>query len=80
MRTISLQLLTFLALTAPTAVAQQEQFETNPDVLKSIAMGGQPLSRWKEGLMFEGVASTPWLKSAANWFPGTEEVSRTRFG
>ncbi len=28
----------------------------------------------KEGLLYEGVRPMPWLKSAANWFPGTEEV------
>jgi len=36
--------------------------------------GGVPGDRWKEGLLFEGVKPMPWLKSAANWFPGTEEV------
>ena len=36
--------------------------------------GGVPGGRWKEGLLFEGVKPMPWLKSAANWFPGTEEV------
>ena len=24
--------------------------------------------------MFDGIAPMPWLKSASNWFPGTEEV------
>ncbi len=33
--------------------------------------GGVPGDRWKEGLLFEGVRPMPWLKSAANWFPGT---------
>ena len=32
------------------------------------------MGRWKEGLLFEGVRPMPWLKSAANWFPGTEDV------
>ena len=32
------------------------------------------MGRWKEGLTFDGVAPMPWLKSAANWFPKTEEV------
>jgi len=36
--------------------------------------GGVPMGRWKEGLMFEGISPQPWLKSAANWFPNTEEV------
>ena len=49
-------------------------YQADPQVLARIATGGQPLGRWKEGLMFEGLAPMPWLKSAANWFPGTEEV------
>ena len=32
------------------------------------------MGRWKEGLLFEGISPQPWLKSAANWFPNTEEV------
>jgi ribonuclease Z len=39
-----------------------------------VLTGGVPMGRWKEGLLFEGVRPMPWLKSAANWFPGTEEV------
>jgi ribonuclease BN (tRNA processing enzyme) len=42
--------------------------------MKAALTGGVPMGRWKEGLMFEGVEPMPWLKSAANWFPGTEEV------
>ena len=40
----------------------------------AVLTGGVPMGRWKEGLLFEGVRPMPWLKSAANWFPGTEEV------
>jgi len=43
------------------------------DVMNALT-GGVPGGRWKEGLLFEGVRPMPWLKSAANWFPGTEEV------
>jgi ribonuclease BN (tRNA processing enzyme) len=32
------------------------------------------MGRWKEGLMFDGIEPMPWLKSAANWFPNTEEI------
>ena len=32
------------------------------------------MGRWKEGLTFEGISPQPWLTSAANWFPGTEDV------
>jgi hypothetical protein len=49
-------------------------YQADPQILARIATGGQPLGRWKEGLMFEGIAPMPWLKSAANWFPGTEEL------
>ena len=42
--------------------------------IKAALTGGVPMNRWKEGLLFEGVSPMPWLKSAANWFPGTEEV------
>ncbi len=49
-------------------------FETDPEVFKKIATSGLPMGRWKEGLMFNGIEPVPWLKSAANWFPGTEEV------
>jgi len=41
---------------------------------REVLTGGVPMGRWKEGLLFEGVRPMPWLKSAANWFPGTEEV------
>lgn len=75
-------------LLAPAAEAQQQLeipedvlrqleakgFEANPEVFKDIATGGQPLGRWKEGLTFEGVEPMEWLASAANWFPGKEEV------
>jgi ribonuclease Z len=49
-------------------------YETDPKVFKNIATAGVPMGRWKEGLMFDGIEPMPWLKSAANWFPGTEEV------
>lgn len=42
--------------------------------IKAALTGGVPGGRWKEGLLFEGVRPMPWLASAANWFPGTEEV------
>ena len=42
--------------------------------IKKALFGGVPMGRWKEGLLFEGISPQPWLKSAANWFPRTEEV------
>ena len=38
-------------------------YQADPQILTRIATGGQPLGRWKEGLMFEGIAPTPWFKS-----------------
>lgn len=42
--------------------------------IRAVLAGGVPGGRWKEGLLFEGIAPHPWLKSAANWFPRTEDV------
>ena len=47
---------------------------SSPEDIQSALLGGVPNGRWKEGLMFEGISPQPWLQSAANWFPGTEEV------
>jgi ribonuclease Z len=49
-------------------------YETAPEVFKDLATAGQPMGRWKEGLTFDGVEPMPWLASAANWTPGSEEV------
>jgi ribonuclease Z len=60
----------------PEVLRQMEAqgYETDPEVFKKIATSGLPMGRWKEGLTFEGIEPMPWLKSAANWFPGVEEV------
>ncbi len=50
------------------------QEPSNETDIKNALTGGVPMGRWKEGLLFEGVRPMPWLRSAANWFPGTEEV------
>jgi ribonuclease Z len=49
-------------------------YETDPEVFQKVATSGLPMGRCKEGLMFDGIEPMPWLKSAANWMPGTEEV------
>jgi ribonuclease Z len=49
-------------------------YETSLEVFKELATAGQPMGRWKEGLTFDGVEPMPWLASAANWTPGSEEV------
>ena len=53
---------------------QPEDFASEDVLTNLVATGGVPMGRWKEGLLFEGIEPQPWLKSAANWFPGTEEV------
>ena len=54
--------------------APDVQEESDPEVIQKALTGGVPMGRWKEGLLFEGISPHPWLKSAANWFPNTEEV------
>jgi ribonuclease Z len=49
-------------------------YETNPEVFKELSTGGKPMGRWTEGLTFDGIEPMPWLKSAANWTPGSEAV------
>ena len=50
-----------------------QDVSSNEDIQAALS-GGVPGDRWTEGLLFEGVKPMPWLKSAANWFPGTEDV------
>jgi hypothetical protein len=42
--------------------------------IRAALFGGVPGDKWKEGLLFEGIKPMPWMKSAANWFPRTEEI------
>ncbi len=65
-----------MALTAGAALAQAppKQTPSSEADIKAALFGGVPMDRWKEGLLFEGIRPMPWLKSAANWFPGTEEI------
>ena len=65
-----------LSLTAGAAFAQAPPIQdpsSKADIQAALS-GGVPGGRWNEGLLFEGVKPMPWLKSASNWFPGTEEV------
>ncbi len=58
-----------------TAQAQQEgEYENDPENIRKVMEGGRALGRYQEGLMFEGIEPMPWLRSAANWFPNTEEI------
>ena len=55
--------------------AQEKQTPSSQEDIQKALTGGVPLGRWDEGLLFEGVSPQPWLKSAANWFPNTEELN-----
>jgi len=57
----------------PTNASAQEKPSSEADI-KAALFGGVPMGRWKEGLLYEGISPQPWLKSAANWFPRTENV------
>jgi hypothetical protein len=50
------------------------QNASSVEEIKAALFGGVPNDRWKEGLLFEGIKPSPWMKSASNWFPRTEEV------
>ena len=56
---------------APVALPEGSSSE---EEIRAALTGGVPAGRWKEGLLFEGIRPQPWLKSAANWFPRTEDV------
>jgi hypothetical protein len=65
-----------LLLPAHLALAQAppKQASSSEADIKAALFGGVPGDRWKEGLLFEDIRPTPWLKSAANWFPRTEDL------
>jgi ribonuclease Z len=50
------------------------QEPSSVEEIRATLFGGVPGDRWKEGLLFEGIRPSPWMKSASNWFPRTEEV------
>jgi len=56
------------------AQAVPVQEPSSVEEIQAALFGGVPGGRWKEGLLFEGVRPSPWMKSASNWFPGTEDV------
>jgi ribonuclease BN (tRNA processing enzyme) len=72
----ALVLATALLVPAQLALAQAPPVQTpsSEAEIKAALFGGVPGDRWKEGLLFEGIRPMPWLKSAANWFPRTEEL------
>jgi len=50
------------------------QKPSSEEDIRAALFGRVPGDRCKEGLMFEGIRPTAWLRSAANWFPRTEDV------
>jgi ribonuclease Z len=62
-----------MAFTGLTIALAQEKPSSEEDI-RAALFGGVPGGQWKEGLLFEGIKPQPWLKSAANWFPRTEDV------
>jgi ribonuclease Z len=62
-----------ITLLVPGAASAQQTPSSEKDI-RAALFGGVPNGRWKEGLLFQGIAPQPWLKSAANWFPRTEDV------
>jgi ribonuclease BN (tRNA processing enzyme) len=83
MRNLRKRLSAFGTLTAAAALTASMAFGQAPPVqepssdedIQKALTGGVPMGRWKEGLLFEGIEPQPWLKSAANWFPNTEEIN-----
>ena len=57
-----------------TVGAQEKQTPSSQEDIQNALSAGVPLNRWKEGLLFDGISPQPWLKSAANWFPNTEDI------
>ena len=56
------------------AQAPPVQEVSSEEEIRAALFGGVPMDRWKEGLLFEGIRPSPWMKSASNWFPRTEDV------
>ncbi|MEX0283265.1 MAG: guanitoxin biosynthesis MBL fold metallo-hydrolase GntH [Paracoccaceae bacterium] len=69
----ALSLLPVAALAQTPTPADVGEPSTVEDI-RAALFGGVPGDRWKEGLLFEGISPHPWLNSASNWFPGTEDV------
>lgn len=76
MKNIALMALLAFSFLLNTAGAYAKGIEkvSTEEEIKAALFGGVPNGRWKEGLLFEGIAPMPWLKSAANWVPRSEKV------
>ncbi len=74
MKNLAFVVLAFLSFPSILLNAQEIQDPSSQEDIQKALSGGVPMDRWKEGLLFDGVRPMPWLKSAANWFPGTEDV------
>ena len=63
-----------MAIGSASAEPPAKQKPSSEEDIRAALFGGVPGDRWKEGLLFEGIRPQPWLKSAANWFPRTEDL------
>jgi len=70
---LSLSLISVMAYSDASDAPPVQTPSSKADIQAGLS-GGVPMGRWKEGLLFDGISPQPWLKSAANWFPNTEEV------
>ncbi|MEM9727090.1 MAG: guanitoxin biosynthesis MBL fold metallo-hydrolase GntH [Myxococcota bacterium] len=59
---------------APSEPLEVPEGASSEEEIRAALTGGVAGGRWKEGLLFEGLRPHPWLRSAANWFPQTEDV------
>ena len=76
LKTFRASLAILLMAASSTAMAEPPAVQTPSPAedVKAALTGGVPMGRWKEGLLYEGIRPMPWLKSAANYQPGTEEI------
>jgi ribonuclease BN (tRNA processing enzyme) len=72
-RLIGVAALLLVAVPALAQIPPVQEPSSERDINAALT-GGVPLGRWTEGLLFDGISPQPWLKSAANWFPNTENV------
>jgi len=62
-----------LTYSATLIASEQPEPSSKEDIAAALG-GGVPMGRWKEGLLFDGIAPQAHLKSSANWFPNSEEI------
>ena len=73
-RAIPLLAVAFTPLASAAAQVVTARPPSSEADIRAALSGGVSGGRWTEGLMFEGIEPQPWLRSASNWFPNTEEI------